>query len=89
MEEYKIRPFTEDNWLEFKEIRLEALANHPNFFSPSKDETKFIENDWKERICNPKNCIFGLYFQNKIIGLTGIFIDKANIEIARIYGWTC
>ena len=36
------------------------------------------------KILNPRGCIFGLYFQVKIIGLTGIVIDKENAEVAHL-----
>lgn len=76
VETYTIRPFFENDWEDLKRLRLEALRKHPSFFSPSRDETKFTESEWKQRITNPKNCIFALLFENKIIGITGIVTDK-------------
>ena len=84
MEDFEVRPFKKNDWIELKNIRLEALRNHPTFFSPSQDEAKFTEENWIKRIVNPRNCIFGLYFRNKVIGLTGVVTDRENTEVAHL-----
>lgn len=83
MKKIKIRPLFENDWQDLQKIRLEALLKHPDFFSPSRDETLFSEADWKMRILNPNGCIFGIYNQNEIVGITGIVIDKDNSEVAH------
>jgi hypothetical protein len=56
-----LKKFNPDDWQEFRSIRLEALAAHPNFFSPSRDENQFTEAEWKQRLKNENACTFGLY----------------------------
>lgn len=57
---------------------------HPNFFAPSRDEFKFTETDWKERLINPDGASFGLINgKNETIGLTGINRDKKD----RAFAW--
>ncbi len=83
MEEFTLRPLNEEDWMDLKNIRLEALSLHPAYFSPSKDETQFTEVEWKARILNPMGRIFGLYFNGKIVGLSGIVIDKNYADTAH------
>lgn len=84
MDKYLIRPFFETEWLELKKLRLEALSNHPTFFSPSTDETLLTEQDWKKRIVNPNNCVFALLCGSKFIGITGIVTDKSDETKAHL-----
>ncbi|MBT3584726.1 MAG: GNAT family N-acetyltransferase [Halobacteriovoraceae bacterium] len=70
--EFKIRQFVKEDWRDFRDIRLEALKLHPEFFCPSRDETQFKEADWKERLGNTNGASFGLYLGESIVGLTGI-----------------
>lgn len=76
MSDFKIKKFEPDDWQDYKSIRLEAIDKHPNYFCPSRDETKFSESDWKERINNPNAAAYGLYDPSgKIIGLTAVVRD--------------
>lgn len=77
------RELTENDWQILKKIRLEALKLHPNFFAPSRDEFKFTEADWKERLNNPDSATIILLNENvEPIGLTGIVRDKEDRSIA-------
>ncbi len=60
-EKFSVIQLTPSDWKDYKSIRLEALAAHPNFFCPSRDETKFTEEDWKQRLSNLNAETFGLY----------------------------
>lgn len=72
-----------NEWPILKKIRLEALELHPNFFSPSVDEFKMTDDQWKERLANTESANFGLFNdQNEIIGLTAIFRDKDDRALA-------
>ncbi|MBL7670926.1 MAG: GNAT family N-acetyltransferase [Bdellovibrionaceae bacterium] len=83
--EYSIRHLTPNDWQIFREIRLESLKKHPAFFSPSRDETKFSEIDWKERLSNRNSASFGLFSENKIIGLTGIVREGNNPRATKAH----
>jgi RimJ/RimL family protein N-acetyltransferase len=84
MKNISVKKFDEQNWQEYRDIRLEALSLHPNFFCPSRDETKFTADDWKLRLSNKDACTFGLYVDNKLIGTTGITRDKSDKEKAHL-----
>lgn len=74
---YSIRKLNLNDWEALRRIRLEALTLHPNFFAPSRDEFKFTEADWKERVSSADSANFGLYDENNnLIGLTGVTRDK-------------
>lgn len=79
-----LRKFNSDDWQKYRSIRLEALAAHPNYFSPSRDETKFTETDWKQRLNNENSCTFGLFIDGKLVGLTGIVRDHTEFEKAHL-----
>jgi RimJ/RimL family protein N-acetyltransferase len=80
MNDFTIRQFTPEDWQNYRDIRLEALKKHPAYFSPSRDETKFTEADWKERLGNKNAASFGLFSEDKVIGLTGIVREGNNPE---------
>lgn len=73
MTTFSIKQLTSHEWETYKHIRLEALKNHPQFFCPSSDEFNFSEQDWRDRLTNETSATFGLYDNENIIGLTGIF----------------
>ncbi len=79
-----IRKFHENDWQEYRFIRLEALSSHPNYFSPLRDETQFTVDDWKRRLNGENACMFGLYADVKLIGLTGIVRDHTEFEKAHL-----
>lgn len=81
---FSVIQLTPSDWKDYKSIRLEALAAHPHFFSPSRDETKFTEEDWKQRLGNLNAGAFGLYVNGKLIGLTGIVRDRTEIQKAHL-----
>lgn len=72
LSEIKIRQLTENDWPQYREIRVEALAQEPECFTTSEDESKFISENWIERITNPNGAIFGLFHKGQIIGVTRI-----------------
>lgn len=84
MNNYSVKKLTTNDWQEYRAIRLEALAAHPNFFSPSRDETQLTETDWKQRLSNQNAASFGLYAEGELIGLTGIFRDHTELKTAHL-----
>ena len=83
--EIKIRQLTENDWSLYREIRLEALAQEPEFFTSSEDESKFISEHWIERIANPNGALFGLFHQGQIIGLTSIHRENDDPKSYRAW----
>ena len=83
LEQFTIKQLVAVDWMAFRDIRLESLKAHPEFFCPSRDEFAFGENDWRERLSNPNGASFGLYNgSGELIGLTGI-IREGNQEKAQ------
>ena len=72
-----IRRWSESDWGAFKAIRLEALSKHDNFFGASFSvESSKEDSFWKKTLLDvDKAAIFGLYDEDKVIGLTAIFRD--------------
>ena len=85
MSEVKIRQLTENDWPKYREIRLEALAQDPEFFTTSEDEEKFVSEDWIERITNKNGALFGLFFNTEIIGITSIHRENDDPKSYRAW----
>lgn len=67
----EIRQLQEQDWALSKEIRLEALKLHPEFFGGYEDESLWGDEDFKKDLI--KNDIFGAFIENKLIGVAGYF----------------
>jgi RimJ/RimL family protein N-acetyltransferase len=79
------RQLTPDEWAAYRDIRLEALRMHPAFFSPSRDETAFLESDWRERLANPNAATFALFDGVQIVATAGIFREGNDPASARAF----
>jgi len=78
-----VRLLTKCEWQDLRDIRIEALTLHPDMFCASMDYTKSLtKNDWKNYIDNENSKIFGLFDNEKLIGITSIFSTKENPHIA-------
>jgi RimJ/RimL family protein N-acetyltransferase len=66
------RQLSATDWEIYRDIRLQALKNHPAFFLPSRDETAFSESDWRQRLGNPNAATFGLFAAKELIGISTI-----------------
>lgn len=53
------------------------------FFAPSQDETKFSSDQWIERLTNKNAASFGLFQNDKIIGLTAIIRENNELSSER------
>lgn len=83
-----IRPFHIEEWEEIKQIRLAALRDTPQFFAGTLEQAlQKTEEDWKSHTNNPKNCVFGLFDGEAVIGCTGVFTSRENPEHC-VFGFT-
>jgi RimJ/RimL family protein N-acetyltransferase len=74
--QYTIRKFLPEEADAYKAIRLEALQTAPgNFGNSYAKELAFDDAVWLERLNNPNSACFGLFADEELIGLTGIFHD--------------
>ena len=85
MIDFEIKYLSENEWQDYKSIRLEALKKHPEYFCPSRNEAKFTEEEWRERLVNPNAAQFGLYADSELIGLTGIFREREQAHLVQSY----
>lgn len=69
------RRWSESDWEDFKKIRLEAISQKPEVFGASFDnESSQDDSFWKARLSDAyKGAVFGLYDEDQLIGLTGIY----------------
>ncbi len=69
-----IRPFQKDEWELFKAKRLQALKDLPHLFLSSYGATAAQRDEfWQEMIAGENEEIFGLFDDQKLIGITGVF----------------
>lgn len=85
MQDFHVRKLNVEDWSAYRALRLEALSRNPEFFTPSRDETKFTEADWKERLLNPNAAAFGLYHAGELVGLSGIVREKNQADSPRAH----
>ena len=71
-----IRHATSSDIDSFRELRLEALKNHPTAFGVDYEESAARPNEhWLERLKMDKDheALFFAEYENQLIGMTGIF----------------
>ena len=72
MIEVSIRRLTGKDWVVWKELRLEALYNHPEAFGSSfEEESSWPDDEFQTSLKN--NAIFGLFSDGDLIGSAGFF----------------
>lgn len=76
---YSLNRLSQKQWADYKSIRLEALLAEPDKFGSSYDsEVAKSDQDWQKLLMNNHRAIFGLYFFDKLIGLTGVALYNGN-----------
>jgi RimJ/RimL family protein N-acetyltransferase len=70
------RQLSATDWEIYRNIRLEALKNHPAYFLPSRDETLLSDSDWRQRLGNLNAATFGLFRAKEIIGISTIATEN-------------
>jgi ribosomal protein S18 acetylase RimI-like enzyme len=76
MSAISIRPLTHSDVHAFRELRLEALANHPEAFSSSyEEESPRSLDQFKARIpADGPQAIFGAFAADRLVGMAGFVI---------------
>ena len=92
MSTYEIRRFRADEWLKFREIRLEALKDTPIGFGEwYEDALENSDEVWQERTRRsaeaPDSALFAAFLNGKPVGTAGAFprAESPNREMV-IYG---
>lgn len=76
---FEIRKVESTEWIVWKSIRLEALANHPEAFSASKEAEAAAaaaapEADFVQRLEN--NTVLGAWHESQLVGTVGFSAMK-------------
>lgn len=67
-----IKLLTQNDWLQWKALRLEALQNSPAIFgSTFEEESLLSDQEFKNRLT--KNAIFGAFVENQLVGCAGLY----------------
>ncbi len=73
-----IRQLVPTDWQGFKAIRLQALQLERAVYCASYEDMKDMPDDfWQERLVDNNFGYFGLYYDNELIGLSGVVRDPA------------
>lgn len=81
------RPFEYEEWQLYRDLRLEALKAHPNFFSSTYAKEKtFKESDWCARVQSADCVVFGLFANDEAIGCVGIYAPKETPDSPHLWG---
>lgn len=85
VDDFNIRSLRPEEWKLLRQIRLEALKLHPNYYASNYDDTaKITEVEWRMRLSSALSCIFGLFKAGEIIGITGIYVREDTPYAARL-----
>lgn len=77
MDSISIRPLEQDEWETLKSIRLLALSLHPEVYLGRYEEAlDRSEAEWKDMLSGQEECIFGLFNDKHIIGITAVFTQR-------------
>jgi RimJ/RimL family protein N-acetyltransferase len=72
-----IKQLTEQQWLEFSRIRLQALLTDPQVFGSNYEkESQMTEADWRSRLQAKDNAIFLISDDETPIGMTCVSVDR-------------
>lgn len=87
MGEGQVRRVRPDEWQEFRDIRLEALAESPDAFASTLDrEQAFVEADWQWRIANGFNVIaYSDGTRPEPVGLAGGYLHDGVPELIAMW----
>lgn len=74
----QIRQLGYDDWLIYKNLRLECIKNTPWAFGSSYElEIRHEDSYWQEIISNPFRLIFGYFRDNQLVAMAGLAVtDK-------------
>ena len=84
----KIRQIDENDWQEFREVRLKALQSDAQAFgSHYEREVLFSKQKWIEWVSRTNQGIFLIYDADKPIGTTGIYIPQDTVTKTTAVLW--
>ncbi len=84
-----IRRLTEDDWVEFSQVRLKALQTDPEVFGSNYEkESQMTEAEWRRHLQTDDSAIFMIFANETPIGMTGVsvFREDATNKTAIFWG---
>lgn len=82
-----VRQLNTEEWALYKAIRLRALQSDPAVFGSSYDrEAAYEDRKWQEDLAKDDLGVFGVFDDDNIIGMTGIFIKREDPSVAGLWG---
>ncbi|MCW3465970.1 GNAT family N-acetyltransferase [Chitinophaga nivalis] len=83
---YTLRRLLPAQWEAYKSIRLEALQTNPDMFGSNyKKEATYTPDEWISFLQNDRRAQFALYYNESLVGLTGVTLDKAAATNAVLF----
>ena len=77
MSDIHIRPITSSEWTSLRDLRLLAVRTNPGVYSTTYENVAArTESEWKALIEGSDRQIFGLFDDQRLIGITGVFTDS-------------
>ncbi|MCB1562699.1 MAG: GNAT family N-acetyltransferase [Alphaproteobacteria bacterium] len=71
---FSIRPMQPGEWKFFRDMRLKALQMHPGFYAGTYEAAlKKPPEEWQDLLASEDKGVFGLFADEYLIGITGIF----------------
>lgn len=82
-----VRRLTPDDWSQFRRVRLQALSTDPHVFSSNHSrESAWPAIVWQHRLSNSEVAVFGVFFEERMVGMTGIAVDREDATRALLWG---
>lgn len=87
MHDVVVRPFAPEAWATFRDVRLTALRTDPGVFSSNHArESARTEEEWRARLTDPDVGTFAVVVGGEVVGMTGIYVDRADPRTASLWG---
>src|SRR6185437_4589389 len=84
-DEFIVRQFGKDDWQIYKAIRLEALQKEAALFTSTYQRESVYEDEWWQfSMQNERIALFGLFYHDEVVGLTGILMDESDDSKATL-----
>jgi GNAT superfamily N-acetyltransferase len=81
----KIRSLQPSEWRSFRDFRLHALQSSPGLFLTSHAQAAArTEEDWRTLLAPERQQIFGLFDDDRLIGITAVFTSGEDLTTATL-----
>lgn len=82
-----IRLFSPEQWQDFRTIRLMQLKHDGHLFYRTYDwSAAQPETYWRDMLTKQDEAVWGVYDENELIGMTGIYVRDEDRTTATLWG---